>query len=199
MSPITKLKKYKYYFRKPKSEIAKDILKGLAIAGGFLIVASSKRFWWDFWLRFFGLKKPRVYPREKVKANFYSLLRGGYIKVEKRGKQIYISLTEKGKAKASWMQIDELKIKRPKKWDGRWRIVVFDISQLRKIYREAFRGKLKELGFFPLQKSVWICPFDCEAEIELLRDFFGFSQEELRLIVAKEIGPDKKLKEIFKI
>ncbi len=194
------VKKYKYYFRKPKSEIAKDILKFLLLSGAFIIAASSERFWWNFWMHLLGLKKfPKKPKRKKVYDTFYNLLRQGDIKIEKKGKQIYISLTEKGKIKAGWMQIDELKIKRPKKWDGKWRLVIFDISQLKKIYREAFRGKLKELGFYPLQKSVWVYPFDCTPEIELLRDFFGLSKEEMRLIVAENIGPDEELKKYFKL
>jgi len=119
--------------------------------------------------------------------------------MEKKNHQIYISLTEKGKKKAGWLQIDSLKIKRPKKWDGKWRLVIFDISQIKKLYREAFRGKLKELGFYPLQKSVWIYPFDCRAEIELLKEFFGLSDKELRLIVTEDIGEDNKLQQLFKL
>ena len=75
--------------------------------------------------------------------------------------------------------------------------MIFDISQLKKFYREAFRGRLKELGFFPLQKSVWVYPFDCQAEIELLREFFGLSEKEIRLVVAESIGDDSKLKKFF--
>ncbi len=100
---------------------------------------------------------------------------------------------------AGWLQIDALKIKKPKKWDGKWRIVIFDISQLKKVYRELFRSKLKELGFYQLQKSVWIVPFDCQDEIELLREFFGLSQKEMRLIIAENVGPDDWLRKIFKI
>ena len=107
--------------------------------------------------------------------------------------------TEKGKKEAGWLQINDLKIKRPKEWDKKWRIVIFDISQLKKIQREAFRGKLKEIGFQPLQKSVWIHPFDCRDEIDLLKDFFGLTEKEVRLIVSPEIGGDEQLKEIFKL
>ncbi len=55
------------------------------------------------------------------------------------------------------------------------------------------------MGFYPLQKSVWIYPFDCQPEIELLKDFFGLSDKEIRVIVAGDVGPDDKLKEIFKL
>ena len=194
------LKKYKYYFKKPKLEIVKDFFKAVLMAGAFSIVASSPRFWWDFWLKTLGLKrKYQNFPKKKIRDAFYSLLRQGYIKIEKRGKQIYVYLTEKGKAKANWLQINDLKIKRPKKWDKKWRLVIFDISQLKRLYREALRGKLKELGFLPLQKSVWIYPFECKAEIEVLRKFFGLSKKELRLIVAQDIEEDENLRKIFQI
>ena len=100
---------------------------------------------------------------------------------------------------AGWLQVDDLEIKRPKRWDGKWRIVIFDISQLKKFYRELFRGKLKELGFYPLQKSVWIHPFECRDEIEVLREFFGLTQDEVRLVVAENIEKDDWLREIFEI
>jgi DNA-binding transcriptional regulator PaaX len=194
-----KLVKYKYYFRKPKSEIVKDIIYGLFVVGVFTIASSSPKFWWKLWEAILKGKLKSNYPKKKVYNAFQTLLKRGDVEIKRRGKQIYIYLTEKGKARAGWLQINDLKIKRPKKWDGKWRIVIFDISQLKKFYREAFRGKLKELSFYPLQKSVWICPFDCQAEIELLRKFFGFSEKELRLIVAEDIGEAKELKKFFKL
>jgi DNA-binding transcriptional regulator PaaX len=190
------ISKYKYYFRKPKSEIVKNILNWLLVAGMVYVAASSPYFVLNLQRNF---KKWRRYKNKKITDAFYRLRKEGCIEMSKKNHQIYISLTEKGKRKASWLQIDSLAIKRSKRWDKKWRIVIFDISQLKKLYREAFRGKLKELGFYPLQKSVWVYPFDCRDEIELLKEFFGLSDKELRLIVAEEIGRDNTLKEFFKL
>ena len=190
--------KYKYYFKKPRSEIVKDVLSWLALAGMIYIAASSPYFVWNLmrnykrWLKY-KKKSKNLY------NTFWRLQKQGCIKMEKKNHQIYISLTQKGKKLAGWLQIDALEIKRPKKWDGKYRIVIFDITQLKKFYREALRGKLKELGFYRLQDSVWICPFDCKDEIELLREFFGLSHKEMRLVVAEDIGPDDWLRKIFKI
>lgn len=192
--------KYKYYFRKPKSEIVKDILYWLLVSGAVCIAATSPYFGINLmrgvkkWLKY-----RKTYAKKRITDTFKRLERQGCIEIERKGYQIYIRLTEKGKKMAGWLQIDALKIKKPKKWDKKWRIVIFDISQLKKFYREAFRGKLKELGFYPLQKSVWIFPFECRDEIELLREFFGLSQKEMRLIVAQDIGPADWLKKRFKI
>ncbi len=190
------INKYKYYFRKPKSEIIKDILYWLMISGAIYVAASSPYFVLNLQRNF---RRWQRYKNKKISDAFYRLRKEGCLIMEKKNHQIYISLTEKGKKKAGWLQIDSLKIKRPKKWDGKWRLVIFDISQIKKLYREAFRGKLKELGFYPLQKSVWIYPFDCRAEIELLKEFFGLSDKELRLIVTEDIGEDNKLQQLFKL
>lgn len=190
------IKKYKYYFAKPRSEIVKDILFWIVIAGAIYIAASSPYFIRNILKQY---KKLNKYPKKKVSDTFYKLRKQGLIEIKKRGQQIYISLTKEGKKKAGMFQIDSLKIKRPKKWDRKWRLVIFDISQLKKSYREALRGKLKELGFYPLQKSVWVYPFDCEGEIELLREFFALSEKEIRLVVAEKIGSDEKLKKFFKL
>ena len=190
------LGKYKYYFRKPRSAIVKDVLYWLLMTGAVYLAASSPYFARNLWREYERWKK---YPKKRVSDTFYNLKKQGLIEIKKQGPQIYINLTEEGKKKASFLQINDLRINQPKRWDRKWRLVIFDIAQLKKVYREAFRGKLKELGFSQLQKSVWIHPYDCVSEIDILKEFFGLTDNELRLIVAEEIGDDMKIREIFKI
>lgn len=188
------ISKYKYYFRKPKSEIVKDIFKTLLLAGAISVAYTSPFFIANL-LR--SYRRWKTYPRRKVYDAFSNLSKQGYIKVSKREQQIHIELTEEGKKKAGWLQINSLDIRKPEKWDKRWRLVAFDIIELKKKYREAFRGKLKELGFYQLQKSVWIYPYNCSAEIDLLRDFFGLNKKELRLVISDNIGPEDEIREKF--
>jgi len=180
-------------------EITKKILLGLLVIGAVAVAASSP---------YFALKLPDVLAkskkrkrflkgkREEFKNAFYYLKRKGYLNIEKKGKQIYISLTEKGKRRAGKYQINDLKISRMKKWDGIWRIVIFDIPDLTRVKREALRGKLKELGFYKFQKSVWICPYPCQKEIKLLREFFGLKPHQLTLVEGK-VEDDTLLREFF--
>ncbi len=193
------MSKYKYYFKKPRSEISKDILKCLLVSGVICVAASSPYFIINLIKSFKKQKKWNSYKNKIIYNKFYNLKKDGCIKMEERNHQIYIKLTEKGKKKAGWMQIDELKIKKSKKWDKKWRIVIFDISQLKTLHRNVFRGKLKELGFYLLQKSVWISPYKCKDEINLLRIFFGLNKKEVRLITADNIEDDNFLKKMFKI
>lgn len=40
-------------------------------------------------------------------------------------------------------------------WDGKWRVVIFDIPENKRIVRDILRNRLKMWGFLPWQKSVW--------------------------------------------
>src|SRR3989338_4199257 len=186
--------KYKYYFRKPSSEIVKDIVVWLAAAGIVAVAGGSPYL-------FINLQghshRWRKYKKRNVADTFSRLKKQGHIEIQKRNRQVYIHLTPKGKALAGWLQIDALEITRPKRCDGDYHIIMFDIEQLRKPHREAFRGKLKELGFYPLQKSVWLCPFPCRDEVELLKEFFGLTDKEVRYITTPDIGDDQEVRRFF--
>ncbi len=191
------MSKYKYYFYKPRAEIVKDIIGWLIISGAVCIAATSPYFGLNLLKAFKGIRK---YKKKKVYDVFYRLRKEGCINFTKKNHQIYINLTEKGKRKAGRLQIDALKVTKPKKWDKKWRVVIFDIAHLQRLKRDIFRGKLKEMGFCPLQKSVWVVPYKCADEINLLKDFLGLvGDKEVRLIVAEKIGSDTFLKKIFKL
>lgn len=190
------MSKYKYYFKKPASQITKDIFTWLATVGIIYVAASSPYFVLNIWKNF---QRRRQYPKRKFYDAFYRLRKRGYLEVERKGRQIYITLTEEGRRRAGRFQVNSLEIKKQKKWDRKWRLVIFDIAQLKKVYREAFRGKLKELKFYQLQKSVWIHPFPCRDEIELLKEFFGLSSKEVRLITSGDIGETDRLEKFFKL
>ena len=194
------MSKYKYYFKKPKSEITKDIFSWLSEPARIMLKGKYPNLALGVIIDDFKeIYKEKKYNKKKVYDTFYRLKKQGCIKINKINKQIYIELTEEGREKADWMQIGELKIKKPKKWDKKWRIVMFDISNIKKLYREVFRGKLKELGFYPLQKSIWVSPYKCRDEIDLLKDFLGLKDKEVRFIITEDIGEDLKLRKIFKV
>ena len=81
-------------------------------------------------------------------------------------------MTKEGENKALRFKIDEMEIKKPPKWDGEWRIVIFDIPDRFKKAREALRNKLKDLGFLKLQESVFVFPYECEDEINFITEVF---------------------------
>lgn len=106
-------------------------------------------------------------------------------------------ITKKGKLKALTYYFQNMKISN-KKWDGKWRIVTFDIPEKNRVGRNALRSKIKELGFCELQKSVFIFPYECEDEISFIIEFFGLSKH-VRFGVLEYIDNGDYLKDLFKL
>lgn len=181
---------------------SKIILKGIFVGGAVAVAATSPNFVQKALPKIlkqasFEWKK---YENKKRFLNSFNYLRScGLIKAEHRGKQLYVSLTEKGEKNAKKYWIDDLRIKKPEKWDGKWRVMIFDVKDKQKIKREALRGKIKELGLYQLQKSVWVCPYNFEKEAGILKEFFDFNSDELKLIVASKIENDGAIRQYFKL
>jgi len=106
-------------------------------------------------------------------------------------------LSEKGKIKTLTFQFEKMRLERGN-WDGKWRVVIFDIPEKRKRSRDALRDKLKELGFYELQKSVFVFPYECDDEINFVIEFFEMRQY-VRTILAERIDNELHLKRIFKL
>ncbi len=45
-------------------------------------------------------------------------------------------------------------------WDGKWRMILFDIPEAKRSLRQLYRMKLADLGARMLQSSVWITPYE---------------------------------------
>lgn len=188
---------------KTKRGITKIILKSLLIAGGIAIASTSPYFVTRIIPEIIKYskyrKKQKEFEKQRFYNAFYKLRKKGYINLEYKGKQLYISLTKEGRKWAGRYQIDDLEIKKSWRWDKKWRVLIFDIKEKQKIKREALRGKLKELGLYNIQKSVWVCPYEFKNEVEIMRSFFGFSKDEMAVINASSIENDGKIKTFFKL
>ena len=125
------------------------------------------------------------------------LLKEGYIRFDTNdnGKK-FVKLTEKGEVKLTKYKIGDLKIKEPKKWDKKWRVIIFDIKEKRREVRNILRSTLSRLGFVKLQNSVWVFPYECEELVIMLKSNLFLGKDVLYMTVEK-IENDKWLKEIF--
>ena len=108
---------------------------------------------------------------------------------------ITLILTNKGKLRALTYKFQEMKIGK-REWDGKWRIVIFDIPEKMRKGRDALREKIKELGFYELQKSVFVFPYECCDEINFIIEFFGL-RKYVRFGILDYIDNNFHLKEIF--
>ncbi len=103
------------------------------------------------------------------------------IKRSIKNKQKCYVLTDRGRRFVLKYNIDKLQLNKQKRWDGRWRIIIFDIPENKKAARDALRRKFNKLGMLQLQKSVFVYPFDCKKEIDFVSDFFGVANDILYL------------------
>jgi len=188
-----------------RGEAVKSILKLLLAAGLVAVACTSPMAGATLARELIKAAKRRnkgkLSAKEKKKYYnaFYYLKRNDFIDVEYRGNQMYFSLTEEGKKKAGKYKINDLKIKTAEKWDKKWRVLIFDIEDKHRAKREALRGKIKELGLYQLQKSVWVCPYEFKKEMKLLRDFFGLETKEMKVIAASEIEDDQPIRQFFNL
>lgn len=104
-------------------------------------------------------------------------------------------LSDKGRMKALTYHFATLKIK-DRQWDKKWHMVFFDVPEKHRWGRDALRKKLKELGFYELQKSIFIFPHDCEDEIDFIIEYYGM-RKYVRFAVIDYIDNDAYLKENF--
>ncbi|MBM2817700.1 MAG: phaN [Parcubacteria group bacterium] len=173
--------------RDTKQKILLLLLGGVALGlskspkGYFKILKSLPKDWRH-------IKTERLY---RIVREFYNDRLVDY-REDKDG-SIKIVLTKEGQKKALKFKLDEMEIKKPPKWDGEWRIVIFDIPEKLKKAREALRIKLKELGFLELQKSVFVLPYECEDEINFIMEVF-LIRPFVRFVRAKSFTNEEQLK-----
>lgn len=175
-------------------EISKIILLTLALTGSVFILAAFPGL--AYVLK--GVVKKEKYPRWKLNRTLKRLKDQNLIRLKQEGDKTLIGITKKGKIRALKYKFDELKIKKPKKWDRLWRVVIFDIPEEKKIARDALRRKLKDLGFYRLQKSVFIYPYPCRDEIDFVKEVFRVG-EYIHLLVVKSVDNEENLRRHFKI
>jgi DNA-binding transcriptional regulator PaaX len=136
--------------------------------------------------------------KRKLQEEIRKLYRTKILEIKENPDKSYtIVLTQKGKIKALTYHFQNMIIKR-ENWDGKWRIVIFDIPEKIKKARDALREKLKELGFYELQKSVFVFPYECRDEIEFIIEFFNL-RKYVRIGILESVDNELHLKKIFKL
>lgn len=125
------------------------------------------------------------------------LERSGFVQTSGKYRCRNVVLTDKGRAIIEKIRISEYRVPEPAFWDGKWRVVMFDIREERRKTRSRLRFLLLGAGFFRLQDSVWIYPYACDDFIGLVRAHLRSGTGEMLSFVAEALESDKKLREYF--
>src|SRR3989344_2669360 len=179
--------------------LTKDTLLAIATVGAAIIAGSSPRFYHSVARQFFKDKiremrrarARKLAELEKKKVILFRELGDGRVRVE---------LTHRGKSLVRLYNLENIKLTIPKKWDGLWRVVMYDIPSSQRRASDAFRKKLRSLGLYQLQRSVWISPYECLAELEFLCAVFEI---DINICVCyfktREIPRESEIRKSFRL
>lgn len=171
-------------------EILTLFAAGLLISASF-ILPGLPRATSVFW-------RGKGYRRNRLTQTLKRLHKQKIVEVVETKDGSVVRITKNGFTKALKYKFDEMQVKRQKFWDKKWRIVIFDIPNSKKRIRDVFRKQLKQLGFFPLQESVFVHAFPCFDEVEFLRQIYNVDVSVTYIVGSKIEGQDN-LKSFFKV
>ena len=165
------MKSSKYFLDKNRRlgrhELVRTILTGL-LAGGVIVSAFALPNVIQLMSLFPDTTKAR---RQHIKRAIKRLEERKLIRARKE-EDYPLMLTAEGEKKAREFDIEDVTIFQPKKWDGKWRLVMFDVPEKHKRARQALSFQLTRLGLAEYQKSVYICPYPCKEEVDFVAEVF---------------------------
>ena len=119
----------------------------------------------------------------------------GLILCEHNGSRVSYFLSESGEKLAKRIKL-KLELAKSRRWDGKWRVLIFDIPEKMRKKRDFFRKELQAFGFYQFQKSVWVYPYNLPRDFFDLWGDFAFGKQ-LVLIESAKIGKDDELRSFF--
>lgn len=115
--------------------------------------------------------------------------------VTEKNNQKFIKLTSKGQLE---VLMSKSILTKPKKWDGKWRMFIFDIPENSRGKRNILRKLLKQNQFSKLQASVYISPYPLNREAVSYLNQSGLS-DYVRILKVEEIDSDTELLKKFNL
>ena len=144
------------------------------------------------------IKKKKYLPKQAISKNLESLIKSGLVIQTKNAEgKISLQLSKKGVWEAMLRHHTlPTRKKENRDWDGMWRVVIFDVPNVKNTQRSDLRRAMRMYGFKPLQKSAWVYPFECDNFIALLKSHLGVSHDVLYMKVSY-IENDRYLRKEF--
>ncbi|MBI4101298.1 hypothetical protein HY441_02385 [Candidatus Microgenomates bacterium] len=133
---------------------------------------------------------------QEFRRVLYYLSQRGYITRTYDEDETLFTLTTKGWSRLQALSFRPLARDTNEAWDGKWRVVTFDIPEEKREARDALRWLIKQLGFKPLHKSVWIHPLPCQKEIRLIQEAYG-AKEHITLLEVDNFDQAAKFRRLF--
>ena len=177
-----------------RDSIQKALLTTLLV-GGMIMVGAAPRI---NILKLLGNKKRNPYRfKHQVNDALMRLARKGLVVfIIENGRKLARITPAGQRVLVLEEQKTALQLQRKKRWDKRWRVVIFDIPEYRRGTRDKLRLTMRTSGFYRLQDSVWLYPYDCEDFMTLVKADLKIGNAILYMVVEK-IENDIKIKSHF--
>ena len=142
-------------------------------------------------------KNKKYSSKQVINRNIESLVLTGLVKktISIDG-EVVLELTRRGVWESAIHSVNTY----PKKpvWDGKWRVVIFDVPNTQSKLRGELTRGMRMYGFKLLQKSVWIYPYQCDDFVKMLRTHLELKDSVLHMTVSS-MEDEKKWKKSFKL
>ncbi len=126
------------------------------------------------------------------------LRRNGHVKIRETNKGTEVKISDLGRSETLKYKLDDLRLIKHVKWDGKWRLVMFDVEEMKRSKRDELRRWLQKLGLKRIQMSVWIYPYPLESELKFLREIVGIA-DGVKLALVEKIDNEEDLRDIFEL
>lgn len=173
------------------------LLSILAVAGAITLAAAAPNAIQAFSSFAKRSGQGRILYKDKLKRvtkSFYYLKNKRYVEVKPKDNDFNITLTDKGKRKIEALRFETMMVPKSNWWDGRFWQVAADIPT--KQFRagaDALRKKLKQMGFYSLQRTLWFYPFDPRKEVEVIAENHKIERFVTVMKIAKMDRADEKV------
>ncbi len=176
--------------RAKKAKIQQIILESVKLAGYIGLTAFAPKVLAQ--MKRLGLV---THPRqiESVKRSKDKLIKKGLLEL----KNDQLIITQHGRRYLlKCLSLGEKERLDNKKWDKKWRVIIFDVPETKRFDRNNIRQALVSIGFLRLQNSVWVYPYNCEDLINLLKTDTETEKDVIYMIVD-QIENDEEIKKYF--
>ena len=125
----------------------------------------------------------------------------GLIKFRGEGGDFKLKLTNKARKFLEKLNFRTIQVGKQKTWDKKWWLIVADIpTKEHRLGADQFRKKLKDMGFYFLQRTVWFYPFDPRKEIQFISETYGIQKFITVMEVSRlDVEDERRMKQFFKL
>jgi len=123
--------------------------------------------------------------------------RGWVVVSETKGRR-WLTLSDKGKKKLMDEKIKNVRFAPEIKWDGVWRVIIYDLGDIKAVHRYKVMRTFLRWGFCHVQKSVFVFPHACDKEVRMVAEFYELGKS-VWIFEAIKTDNSEALKKFFHI